>query len=121
MKPLRVFESISVDGYFTDSDGSADWAHVGQDDPEFAEWVAGRNPATYVAGHYLKLIDFSFGPDWRLTRVSATGQRGLVGPAAGPTWDSVQLQVVYTHPDDREAAFDVHTSWVTPDNFPGYV
>jgi hypothetical protein len=33
----------------------------------------------------------------------------------------VQLQVVYTHPDDREAAFDIHTSWVTPDNFPGYV
>lgn len=88
---------------------------------QFAEWVTGRNPATYVAVHYLKLIDFTFGPDWRLARVSATGQRGLVGPAAGPTWDSVQLQVVYTHPDDREAAFDVHTSWVTPDDFPGYV
>ena len=23
--------------------------------------------------------------------------------------------------DGREAAFDIHTSWVTPDNFPGYV
>jgi hypothetical protein len=33
----------------------------------------------------------------------------------------VQLQVVYTHGDGREAAFDIHTSWVTPDNFPGYV
>jgi predicted dehydrogenase len=88
---------------------------------QFAEWVAGRNPGTYVAVHYLKLIDFSFGPNWRLDRVSATGQRGLVGPADGPTWDSVQLQVVYRHPDAREAAFDVHTSWVTPDNFPGYV
>ena len=53
--------------------------------------------------------------------VTATGQRGLVGPADGPTWDSVQLQVVYRHPDGREAAFDIHTSWVTPDNFPGYV
>jgi D-galacturonate reductase len=88
---------------------------------QFAEWVTGRNPATYVAVHYLKLIDFTFGPDWRLTRVSATGQRGLVGPAAGPTWDSVQLQIVYTHPDDREAAFDIQTSWVMPDDFPGYV
>ncbi len=29
--------------------------------------------------------------------------------------------MVYTHPDQREAAFDIHTSWVTPDNFPGYV
>jgi predicted dehydrogenase len=88
---------------------------------QFAEWITGRNPATYVAVHYLKLIDFTFGPDWKLTRIHATGQRGLVGPADGPTWDSVQTQVVYTHPDRREAAFDIHTSWVTPDNFPGYV
>ncbi len=88
---------------------------------QFAEWVTGRNPGAYVAVHYLKLIDFTFGPDWSLTRVTANGQRGLVGPIDGPTWDSVQMQVVYTHPDRREAAFDIHTSWVTPDNFPGYV
>ncbi len=88
---------------------------------QFAEWITGRNPGTYVAVHYIKLIDFSFGPDWQLARVSATGQRGLVGPADGPTWDSVQLQMIYRHPDQREAAFDIHTSWVTPDNFPGYV
>lgn len=88
---------------------------------QFSEWLTGRNPGTYVAVHYLKLIDFSFGPDWRLTRITATGQRGLTGPATGPTWDSVQVQVIYTHPDQREAAFDIHTSWVTPDNFPGYV
>jgi predicted dehydrogenase len=88
---------------------------------QFAEWITGRNPGTYVAVHYIKLIDFTFGPDWRLARVHATGQRGLVGPADGPTWDSVQLQTVYAHPDGREAAFDIHTSWVTPDNFPGYV
>jgi predicted dehydrogenase len=88
---------------------------------QFAEWIAGRNPGTYVAVHYVKLIDFTFGPSWRLARVSATGQRGLVGPADGPTWDSVQLQVVYAYPEGREAAFDIHTSWVTPDDFPGYV
>lgn len=88
---------------------------------QFSEWVQGRNPATYVAVHYVKLIDFTFGPNWQLRRVTASGQRGLVGPANGTTWDSVQLQVVYEHPDGREAAFDIHTSWVTPDNFPGYV
>jgi predicted dehydrogenase len=88
---------------------------------QFAEWIAGRNPGTYVAVHYIKLIDFTFGGAWRLARVGATGQRGLVGPADGPTWDSVQLQMVYAYPDGREAAFDIHTSWVTPDNFPGYV
>ena len=88
---------------------------------QFAEWIIGRNPGTYVAVHYIKLIDFTFGPDWRLARIHATGQRGLVGPADGPTWDSVQLQMVYFYPDGREAAFDIHTSWVMPDNFPGYV
>jgi predicted dehydrogenase len=89
---------------------------------QFAEWIAGRNPGTYVACHYIKLIDFSFASGgWRLARVTANGQRGLVGPATGPTWDSVQLQMVYAYPDGREAAFDIHTSWVTPDNFPGYV
>jgi predicted dehydrogenase len=95
---------------------------------QFAEWITGRNPGTYVAVHYVKLIDFTFSPlhsagegAWRLARVTANGQRGLVGPADGPTWDSVQLQMVYAYDDGREAAFDVHTSWVTPDNFPGYV
>jgi hypothetical protein len=29
--------------------------------------------------------------------------------------------MVYKYPDGREAAFDIHTSWVTPDNFLGYV
>jgi D-galacturonate reductase len=94
---------------------------------QFAEWITGRKPGTYVAVHYIKLIDFSFGQGsagplpWRLSRIAATGQRGLVGPADGNTWDSVQLQMVYAYPDGREAAFDIHSSWVTPDNFPGYV
>jgi hypothetical protein len=29
--------------------------------------------------------------------------------------------MIYEYDDHREAAFDIHTSWVTPDNFPGYV
>jgi predicted dehydrogenase len=86
---------------------------------QFAEWIAGRNPGTYVAVHYIKLIDFTFG--LKLKRISCTGQRGIVGPAEGPTWDSTQLRLIYEHADGREAAFDIHTSWVTPENFPGYV
>jgi predicted dehydrogenase len=92
---------------------------------QFAEWITGRNPGTYVAVHYVKLIDFTFGSSLagggQLTSIRATGQRGLVGAIQGPTWDSVQLQMGFTYPDGREAAFDIHTSWVTPDNFPGYV
>lgn len=86
---------------------------------QFAEWITGRNPGTYVAVHYIKLIDFTFGG--RLKTITATGQRGLVGPANGPTWDSCQMRMIYEYDSGREAAFDIHTSWVTPDNFPGYV
>ncbi|MSR57710.1 MAG: Gfo/Idh/MocA family oxidoreductase [Planctomycetaceae bacterium] len=99
---------------------------------QFAEWITGRNPGTYVAVHYIKLIDFTFGG--RLKTITATGQRGIVGPADGPTWDSCQMRMVYEYdsppfekpgtgitPPARQAAFDIHTSWVNPDNFPGYV
>src|SRR5207249_8840978 len=41
---------------------------------QFAEWITGRNPGTYVACHYIKLIDFSFASSgWRLARISANG------------------------------------------------
>jgi dihydrofolate reductase len=36
---LQVFESVSVDGYFTDARGDLSWAHAGVEDPEFDEWV----------------------------------------------------------------------------------
>ena len=39
---LRVFESISIDGYFCDASGDVSWAHAARSDPEFADWV-GRN------------------------------------------------------------------------------
>ncbi len=86
---------------------------------QFSEWITGRNPGTYVAVHYIKLIDYTFGG--RLKTIMATGQRGIVGPADGPTWDSTQLRLIYEYDTGREAAFDIHTSWVIPDNFPGYV
>ena len=57
---------------------------------QFAEWIQGRNPGTYVAVHYIKLIDFTFGG--KLKTITATGQRGLVGPKDGPTWDSTQTR-----------------------------
>jgi len=42
MKKLRVFESISIDGYFSGANGDLSWAHAGADDPEFAAWVGGN-------------------------------------------------------------------------------
>ena len=93
---------------------------------QFAEWITGpqsrhlRRRALHQADRFHVRRRGRVGPGiWPASR--ATGQRGLVGPADGTTWDSVQLQMVYAYPDGREAAFDIHTSWVTPDNFPGYV
>src|SRR5690242_16006671 len=40
MRKLRVFESISIDGYFCDAAGDMSWAHAGQGDLEFADWVS---------------------------------------------------------------------------------
>ena|ERR1700733_8113555 len=40
MTKLRVFESISVDGYFTDASGDIGWAHAAREDAEFAAWVS---------------------------------------------------------------------------------
>jgi len=42
MRKVRVFESISADGYFTDAGGDIGWAHASGQDPEFAAWV-GKN------------------------------------------------------------------------------
>ncbi|HSN30184.1 MAG TPA: dihydrofolate reductase family protein [Kofleriaceae bacterium] len=42
MRRLRVFESISVDGYFCDAHGDMRFAHAGADDPEYVSWVGGN-------------------------------------------------------------------------------
>ncbi len=42
MRKLRVFESISVDGYFCDANGDMRFAHAGRQDAEFAAWVSGN-------------------------------------------------------------------------------
>jgi len=42
MRTLRMFNSISLDGYFTDTDGDYMWAHEGSDDPDLAEFIKGN-------------------------------------------------------------------------------
>jgi len=39
---LIVFNSISLDGYFSGPGGDLQWAHEGSDDPEFAAFTAGN-------------------------------------------------------------------------------
>lgn len=40
MRKLLVFNSVTADGYFTDTNGDMNWAH--QQDPEWDEFVAGN-------------------------------------------------------------------------------
>ena len=42
MRHLSVFNSISVDGFFTDAHGDMSWAHAGADDPEWQEYTRGN-------------------------------------------------------------------------------
>jgi dihydrofolate reductase len=42
MPKLIVFNTISIDGYFTDKNNDMSWAHQGDADPEFDEFVAGN-------------------------------------------------------------------------------
>src|SRR4051812_9787094 len=42
MTRLNMFNSISLDGYFTDSSNDMSWAHAGGDDAEFQKFVSGN-------------------------------------------------------------------------------
>ncbi|MEP6688548.1 MAG: dihydrofolate reductase family protein, partial [Gemmatimonadales bacterium] len=42
MRRLTVFNSITLDGYFTGPNGDLRWAHSGPPDPEFDAYVAGN-------------------------------------------------------------------------------
>ena len=39
MRHLSVFNSVSVDGFFTDAHGDMSWAHAGADDPEWQDYT----------------------------------------------------------------------------------
>ena len=55
---------------------------------QFAEWIAGRNPGTYVAVHYIKLIDFTFAlpaPRWTAVAWPASPPPASAAWSARPT------------------------------------
>ena len=39
MRKLRVFNSVSMDGFFTSADNDYSWAHEGGNDPELMEFT----------------------------------------------------------------------------------
>lgn len=42
MRKLSAFETVSVDGYFTDANNDMSWAHAGANDAEWNEFVSGN-------------------------------------------------------------------------------
>ena len=58
---------------------------------QFSEWITGRNPGTYVAVHYIKLIDFTFGG--RLKTVTSYRPTWSCRAERRQTWDSTPIAV----------------------------
>jgi hypothetical protein len=39
MRQLKVFESITANGFFTGASNDMGWAHAGSDDADFQAWM----------------------------------------------------------------------------------
>jgi dihydrofolate reductase len=100
MQKLRVFESISVDGYFTDASGDMSWAHAGPNDPEFDEWVGGNasSGGTLLFGRKTYQQMESYWPTALAARRMPAVAKGmnaakkfLASKSIKPTWNNTQL------------------------------
>jgi dihydrofolate reductase len=100
MRRLRVFESISVDGYFTDAASDSQWAHAGSTDPEFAAWVAGNasSGGELLFGRKTYQIMESFWPTELaaqqmpdVARGMNTAKKYLASRTIKPAWNNTQL------------------------------
>jgi dihydrofolate reductase len=100
MRKLRVFESISIDGYFTDVDDDMMWAHAGREDPEFAAWV-GQNAGSgseLLFGRKTYQMMEAFWPTAQAAEQMPEVARGmnaarkyLASNTVTPTWNNTQL------------------------------
>lgn len=100
MRRLRVFESISVDGYFCDANGDMSWAHAGRDDPEFIEWVGGnaRSDGELLLGRKTYQMMEAFWPTPMAAKqmpVVAQGMNAarkyLASSTIKPAWNNTRL------------------------------
>ncbi len=100
MRSVRVFESVSVDGYFVDEGGGMGWAHAAAPDPEFDAWVAG-NAASGGALLFGRKTYQEMAAFWPTPMAAAQmpevarGMNGakkyLVSRTATPTWSNTEL------------------------------
>lgn len=100
MRKLRVFESISVDGYFTDARGDMSFAHAGQQDPEFVAWVSGNasGGGALLFGRKTYQMMEAFWPTPLAARQMPAVAKGMnaapkyvASRTITPTWNNTQL------------------------------
>jgi dihydrofolate reductase len=100
MSKLRVFESISVDGYFSDESGHIGWAHAGQADPEFASWVGNNASAggALLFGRITYQMMEAFWPTPAAAQQMPIVAKGMnaakklvASRTLTPTWNNTQL------------------------------
>jgi dihydrofolate reductase len=100
MRQLHVFESISIDGYFTDRSGDMSWAHRGRDDAEFAAWVSGNasSGGALLFGRKTYQMMEAFWPTPmaaeqmpEVARGMNAAEKYLASKTVKPTWHNTQL------------------------------
>jgi dihydrofolate reductase len=115
MRKLRVFESISIDGYFTDASGGMGWAHSGPEDAEFNEWVSGnasRGGDLLFGRKTYQMMEAYWPTPMAMQRMPkvATGmnsaQKHVASRTITPTWENSRL----LGPDLLSAVRELKTS-----------
>jgi dihydrofolate reductase len=100
MRQLRVFESISIDGYFTDANDDMSWAHAGREDVEFSQWVGGNasSGGELLFGRKTYQMMEAFWPTSlaseqmpEVARGMNTAKKYVISKTIQPTWNNTQL------------------------------
>jgi dihydrofolate reductase len=100
MRKLRVFESISVDGYFTDAGGQMEWAYAVGQDAEYRDWVGANASAggelLFGRKTYQQMEAFWPTPmaAAQMPKVAAgmnAARKYLASKTIRPTWNNTQL------------------------------
>jgi dihydrofolate reductase len=100
MKKLRVFESISVDGYFTDGHGTMDWAYALPQDADFSAWVSGNasggGELLFGRKTYQEMVAFWPTPAAaermpEVARGMNAARKYVVSKTIQPAWNNTQL------------------------------
>jgi dihydrofolate reductase len=100
MRKLRVFESLSIDGYFCGPDGDLAWSHESRTDPAFNAWVGGNasSGAELLFGRTTYQMMESFWPTAAAAQQMPAVAKGMnaatkhvASRTLRPTWNGARL------------------------------